>query len=108
MDWEGFVMKRRSALLTFAAASTGLFFAATAQAQNVELKVSMFAPPSLSFNKEFVIVAQELEQKTQGRLKLALFHSSQLGPAPRQYDLVRTGVADIAYHLTGFTPGRFP
>lgn len=53
-------------------------------------------------------MAQEVEQKTKGRLKLSLFHSSQLGPPPRQFDLVRTGVADVAYVMTGLTPGRFP
>ena len=31
-----------------------------------------------------------------------------MGPAPRQFDLARTGVADIALILHGLTPGRFP
>jgi TRAP-type C4-dicarboxylate transport system substrate-binding protein len=31
-----------------------------------------------------------------------------MGPTPRQFDLVRTGVADIGVGLTGATPGRFP
>ena len=74
----------------------------------IELKVSMFSPPSNTLNKEFVKVARDVEEKSKGRLKLALFHTSQLGPPPRQYDLVRTGVADMAYILGGLTPGRFP
>jgi TRAP-type C4-dicarboxylate transport system substrate-binding protein len=31
-----------------------------------------------------------------------------MGPMPRHYDLVRTGVADLAYFQHGVTPGRFP
>jgi TRAP-type C4-dicarboxylate transport system substrate-binding protein len=31
-----------------------------------------------------------------------------MGPVPRQYDLVRTGVADFGFILLGSTPGRFP
>lgn len=77
-------------------------------AQTIELKVSMFAPPSNAWNRELVKVASEVEEKSKGRLKLALFHTGQLGPPPRQFDLVRTGVADIAYVLAGLTPGRFP
>lgn len=31
-----------------------------------------------------------------------------MGPVQRQFDLARTGVADISYVLHGATPGRFP
>ena len=79
-----------------------------AGAQNYELKVSLFAAPSNPLNMQFALMAKEIEAKSKGRLKLTLYHVSQLGPPPRQYDLVRTGVADIAYILHGLTPGRFP
>lgn len=82
--------------------------AAFAQGQPRELKVSLFTPPGTITNRVFVDIAKELEQKSNGQLKLSLFHSSQLGPPPRQYDLARTGVADIAYVMTSLTPGRFP
>ncbi len=90
--------------IALAAAAAGTF----AQGQPRELKVSLFTPPGTITNRVFVDVARELEQKSGGQLKLALFHSSQLGPPPRQYDLARTGVADIAYVMTSLTPGRFP
>lgn len=82
--------------------------ASFAQAQPRELKVSLFTPPGTIVNRVFVDIAKELEQKSNGQLKLSLFHSSQLGPPPRQFDLARTGVADIAYVMTTLTPGRFP
>ncbi|MSQ73409.1 MAG: TRAP transporter substrate-binding protein [Betaproteobacteria bacterium] len=91
-----------AAIVCLAAISGG------AQAQTHELKVSMFAAPSNPLNVQFGRMAKELEAKSKGRLKLTLFPVSQLGPPPRQYDLVRTGVADMAYILHGLTPGRFP
>jgi TRAP-type C4-dicarboxylate transport system substrate-binding protein len=57
---------------------------------------------------EFRKMASELAEKTKGRLKLTFFPASQLGPPPRSYDLVRTGVADMSYVIPGLTPGRFP
>ena len=41
-------------------------------------------------------------------LSIKIFPAGQMGPAPRQFDLARTGVADIAVIFTGLTPGRFP
>ncbi len=81
---------------------------AAAQAQVHELKVSLFTPATNDINLAFEAMGKTLEQKSGGRLKLNFFHASQLGPPPRQYDLVRTGVADLTYHLHGLTSGRFP
>ena len=80
----------------------------TAQAQVHELKVSLFTPGTNDINIAFEQMGKVLEQKSGGHLKLKLFHASQLGPPPRQYDLVRTGVADLTYHLHGLNSGRFP
>jgi TRAP-type C4-dicarboxylate transport system substrate-binding protein len=48
------------------------------------------------------------EKKSGGRLKPVYFYGASMGPLPRHYDLVRKGVADIAYFQHGITPGRFP
>jgi len=77
-------------------------------AQTVELKVSVFTPPINPLSMEMERARKEIEAKTGGRLKLNVFHASQMGPAPRQFDLVRTGVADISVVFNGLTPGRFP
>ena len=34
--------------------------------------------------------------------------AGQMGPPPRQFDLARTGVADLAFVYTALNPGRFP
>jgi TRAP-type transport system periplasmic protein len=79
-----------------------------AQAQEFELKVSHFLPPNHTFHKELLRWGEDLSKKSNGRLVLKVFPAGQMGPPPRQFDLVRTGVADIAIGLTGSTPGRFP
>lgn len=80
----------------------------SANAQVIELKATHFVPPNHTFHKELLRWGEELAQKSNGRLKLSVFPSAQMGPPPRQFDLVRTGVADIGIALTGLTPGRFP
>ncbi|QUS37411.1 TRAP transporter substrate-binding protein [Falsirhodobacter algicola] len=72
------------------------------------LKATTFLPPNHVFSQMLMQWGQELEAKSNGALKIELFPSSQLGPAPRQFDLARTGAADIAVVLGGATPGRFP
>lgn len=79
-----------------------------AAAQTVELKASLFVPPGNVFHRAMVAWADVLKQKSNGRLLIKIFPAGQMGPAPRQFDLARTGVADIAVIFTGLTPGRFP
>ena len=50
----------------------------------------------------------ELRETTSGGNDIEVFPAGQMGPPPRQYDLARTGVADITHIYTAFTPGRFP
>ncbi len=100
-----FIRSLRLALVG-AVAMAGLTF--NAMAETIELKVSHFLPPNHTFQKELVRWAEELSKKSNGRLVLKIFPASQMGPAPRQFDLARTGVADMAIGLTGTTPGRFP
>lgn len=52
--------------------------------------------------------AKEVEEASKGRLKIEVFHGASLGPAPKHYDLVANGIADMAYFVTYSTPGRFP
>lgn len=79
-----------------------------AAAQTIELKVSHYLPPNHQMHKNLEAWGEELSKRSNGRLKLAIFPAAQMGPMPRQYDLARTGVADIAFFLHGALPGRFP
>lgn len=98
-----FLIALALAVLTFGSTLTNV-----ASAQTTELKVSVFTPPINPLSVEMERARKEIEAKTNGKLKLNVFHSSQMGPPPRQFDLVRTGVADIAVVFNGLTPGRFP
>jgi TRAP-type transport system periplasmic protein len=79
-----------------------------AAAQQIELKVSHYLPPNHQMHKNLVTWGEDLDKQSNGRLKLSIFPAAQMGPMPRQYDLARTGVADIAFFLHGALPGRFP
>ena len=83
--------------------------AKVAQAQDkVVLKVSLFTPEPASSSRWFKLKKEELAKQTNGRLDLQIFYGSSMGPLPRQYDLARTGVADMSWFQQGVTPGRFP
>ncbi|GGH07045.1 hypothetical protein GCM10007036_01670 [Alsobacter metallidurans] len=101
---KSFQVSRRTAIVAAATAiiSTG------ARAEDFELKVSHFLPPNHTFQKELARWGEELEKASGGRLKLKLYPAAQLGPPQRQFDVVRSGVADISIGLTGSTPGRYP
>jgi TRAP-type C4-dicarboxylate transport system substrate-binding protein len=79
-----------------------------AQAQEFQFKYTDYNPPDNFITNEINRWSKEMVDKSGGRIKIDVFPSSQMGPVPRQYDLVRTGVADFGFILLGATPGRFP
>lgn len=82
--------------------------ASIAQAQPIELKVSHYLPPNHTIHKWLEEWGRTLETRSGGRLSLKIYPASQLGPVQRQFDLARTGQADMSFGLTGATPGRYP
>ena len=83
--------------------------AGDANAQQVyELKASVFTPASNPLAKAMEQWATHLKEQSAGRLDIKIFPGSQMGPPPRQFDLARSGVADISIILHGLTPGQFP
>ncbi|MFN4098684.1 MAG: TRAP transporter substrate-binding protein [Pararhodobacter sp.] len=94
--------------LTTFAAIAALTTGFTAGAMAETLRVSSYLPPNHAFNHAITEWGAELSERTGGELQIELFPAGQLGPPPRQFDLVRSGGADIAVILHGSTPGRFP
>lgn len=86
----------------------GVGVPATTVAQTVELKVATFVVPQHPYSKFLQEWADLIGKKSGGKVKVTIFPNSQMGPAPRMYDLARTGQADISWFVHGFTPGRFP
>ena len=69
-----------------------------------------FLPPVANPMKHFVIPwAQKIEKDSNGRIKVQVFPSMQLGGKAEQLlTQVRDGVVDVAWTLPGFTPGVMP
>ena len=74
----------------------------------IQLKVTHWLPPVHQIHKELTRWSADLAQRSGNRLSIAVMPAGQMGPPQRQFDLARTGVADIGYFLPGLTPGRFP
>src|SRR4051812_17324854 len=74
----------------------------------MELKVSLFVPRHNPGTVLLSRLADTLRERSAGRLSLQIFHSEALGATAAQYDLARSGAADIAYMIHSATPGRFP
>ncbi|NYZ17492.1 TRAP transporter substrate-binding protein [Azospirillum sp. RWY-5-1] len=96
------------AVLCSAVAIATAAVAVQARAETIKLTVSHYLPPAHTIHKELTRWAEELATKSDGRLRVNVFPSGQMGPPPRQFDLARTGVADVAFFIHGALPGRFP
>ena len=97
---------RTSIALRLVAAAALLATSAVAAAQTV-LRYNWWIPPNhLTRTKIMNPWAAEVEKATGGRVKIE-FTTTSLGAPPRQFDLVRDGVADFAMGVHGYTPDRF-
>jgi TRAP-type C4-dicarboxylate transport system substrate-binding protein len=100
------MISRRSFLAGTAGAA--LFAPRLALGQGAKLKLSHYLPPMHQMHVWLTGWADSLREKSGGEVDIEIFPSSQMGPAGRQFDLVRTGVADIGFFFPALTPGRFP
>ena len=103
-------MRPFTVVVASAVATAALFAThpAAAQSEPVTLKFASFAPEPSASSRLFKRYREEIDKKTGGKVKMDLFFASTMGPMPRHYDLVRSGVADLSYFQQGQTPGRFP
>ena len=104
------MVARRSLLLAGAAGLAVPAQVREAKAQEVTLRLHHFLPAVSNVHRHFLAPwAQKVQAESQGKLRIQIFPSMQLGGAPPQlYDQARDGVADIIWTLPGNTPGRFP
>jgi TRAP-type C4-dicarboxylate transport system substrate-binding protein len=108
-------MTNRRKLLGFvggaaiAALATG-FGATSALAQEVTLRLHQFLPPQANVPKLVLDVwADNVEEASEGRIKVERYGSMQLGGTPPELmDQAIDGVADIVWTVVGYTPGRYP
>jgi TRAP-type C4-dicarboxylate transport system substrate-binding protein len=78
----------------------------SAQAADVTLTISSWAPPTHGINAMlWPQLIEEMEAATDGRVTGEIKYG--LASPPAQYDLVLDGAADLAWIFHGYTPGRF-
>lgn len=95
--------------LTLAAAVCAAAFHAPAQAQAQKLKFAVFTPDKeqtfLTTMKPF---AEAVNKEAGGACEIEMFPNGALGRSPlQQAQMVLDGVADIAWVIASYTPGRF-
>jgi TRAP-type C4-dicarboxylate transport system substrate-binding protein len=102
---------RRALLASMMAAATGpaLPRLACADPAPVRLKLHhFFSSVSCAHEKFLTPWARKVEAESNGRIRIDIFPSMQLGGAPAQlFDQARAGLADIVWAAPSSTPGRF-
>ena len=79
-----------------------------AQEKAVALKYSNF----LFAKAQNSILAEqwckEVEKRTDGKVKISIFHGGTLTPPPQVYDGVVKGISDVGMSVGAYTKGKFP
>lgn len=104
-------MKRQTALMMFAVLATTLIALATAPAgfgQEIKLTYANFPPAPTFPCVQMERWAKEVEQRTQGKVKVQTFPGGTLLAAKNIFDGVMSGTADIGNFAMSYQPGRFP
>lgn len=91
------------------AATAVLGVSAAASADPITLRFSSFEPPQAFITSKILTPwAQRVTADSKGTLKIEMYPGGTLGRDPAaQLKLVIDGVADIAWIVPGYTPGRF-
>jgi TRAP-type transport system periplasmic protein len=80
-----------------------------ATAQEIKLKLSHFTPAAHNHHVNVIMPwVEEVKKRTNGRVEITVFPTASLCKPPQQYDCAKSGIADLAWGVTGWTPGRFP
>ncbi len=104
-------ISRRQMVAAASAAISMPFISRFAHGQAVvTLKLHHFLPPVANGHAKMLVPwVKQVEADSQGKIRIDIFPSMQLGGTPPQlYDQARDGVVDIVWTLPGSTPGRFP
>jgi TRAP-type C4-dicarboxylate transport system substrate-binding protein len=97
----------RNTLAGLVAAAAVALGATTVSAQTVTLRYSNWLPPGLFLWKDILLPwTAEVEKVTEGRVKMEIL-PKVVGTATSQFDVIRDGLADVAYINASYTPGRF-
>ena len=74
----------------------------------IELNYAFFAPVGTFLAVQMEKWAEEVEKRTDGKVKVNTFPGGSLLTAENMFDGVSNGLADIGLSVTAYAPGRFP
>jgi TRAP-type C4-dicarboxylate transport system substrate-binding protein len=77
-------------------------------AETIKLSYSVFFPPTHIQCMTATNWAQEIEKRTQGRVKITVYPAGSLTKADQCYEGVVKGISDIGMSCFAYTRGRFP
>lgn len=97
-----------SRMLVLAFFATFMVTPAISAAENVTLKYSNFFPPTHIQSKLAESWCQEVEKRTEGRVKVEYYPGGSLLKVKQTYDGVVDGIADVGLSGLAYTLGRFP
>jgi TRAP-type transport system periplasmic protein len=102
-------MRLSHSLAAAAVALAVLTGAGAGAAQEIKLKLSHFIPVAHNHHANVIVPwAEEVKKRTNGRVEITIFPGAALCKPTQQYECARSGIADLAWGLPGWTPGRFP
>ncbi|MGP4082694.1 TRAP transporter substrate-binding protein [Pseudalkalibacillus sp. R45] len=74
----------------------------------IKLTYAFFAPANTFPAVQMEEWKKRLEERTDGKVEVELFHGGSLLEANNMYDGIESGTADIGLTSTSYEPGRFP
>ena len=105
-------MRRKPVFGLFIVVLTLLFLlpsgAPSAADKVINLKFASYLPGPQHCNKTSERFIADLEQRTNGRVKVQFFPGGSLAKAPAMIKAIETGITDIGLSHISYTPGRFP
>ncbi len=101
--WSHFVVGLFVTLLVVSAAAP-----VGAQQKTVTLNYSNMQPAPHKLSLLCEEYAREIEKRTNGGVKITVFHGGTLTPATQAYDGVVNGLSDLALGVFSYHRGRFP
>lgn len=101
-------MKRSHWIYSLAAALTLAAGVVRAEEKVIKMDFSSFLPPTDKVSIAFENWSKEVEQKTNGRVKIKFHPGGTLTPGAQAYDSMVRGVSDLASSSLAYTRGRFP
>lgn len=72
------------------------------------LKASIQTPAKMPLAQIFYWWLDEVEKRSQGRIKFERYPAESLAKAAEQLDALRSGMADVSLFVTTYTPGKLP